>query len=275
MPDPKNRFADMKRIVVCLKPVPDPKEWHRLSLDPVTKTLVREGISSVINPLDRNALEAALVLKDATGAEVVVVSMAPPNAKPLLMEALAMGADRACLLSDPAFAGSDSLATSRILAAGIRRMGPFDIVLCGNQTIDGSTAQVSSQLAELLDIPNVMHVVGIRYDPGGSLRIVQAIEHGQVHLEAGIPILLSVTKQINKPRFCSFLELLKAEQKEMAVWTNGDLGVDGSTIGLAGSPTAMVDLFVRQKRRAGTKLTGDPAAMAQAVLDRLYGLGAL
>ena len=184
-----------------------------------------------------------------------------------------MGADRACLLSDRVFAGSDSLATARILAAGIHRVGPFDVVLCGNQTLDGSTAQVSSQLAEFLGVPNVMHVEGLQYDPAGSLRLVQTIEHGRVHLEAGFPILLSVTKQINKPRFCSFLELLKAEKKEIAVWTNADLAMDGSLIGLAGSPTGMADLFVRQKRRSGIKLTGEPEAMAQAVLNTLYRLG--
>jgi len=265
----------MKRIVVCLKPVPDPKEWHKLSLNPVTKTLVREGISSVINPLDKHALEAALVLKDATGAEVVLLSMAPPNAKALLLEALAMGADRACLLSDRVFSGSDSLATARILAAAIQRVGPFDVVLCGNSTLDGSTAQVPSQLAEFLGIPNVMHVEDLQYDPAGVLRLVQAIEHGKVHLEADTPILLSVTKRVNKPRFCSFLELLKAEKKEIAVWTNAELALDGSLIGLAGSPTAMADLFVRQKGRSGTRLTGEPETVVPAILDALHRLGAV
>ena len=265
----------MKRIVVCLKPVPDPKEWHKLSLDPVTKTLVREGISSVINPLDKHALEAALVLKDATGAEVVLVSMAPPNARALLLEALAMGADRACLLSDRAFAGSDSLATARILAAGVRRIGPFDVILCGNSTLDGSTAQVPSQLAELLGIPNVMHVEKLECDPAGPLRLVQTIERGKVYLEGAPPILLSVTKHVNKPRFCSFLELLKAEKKEIAVWTNAELALEGSVIGLAGSPTAMADLFVRQKRRSGTRLTGEPETIVPAILDTLHRLGML
>jgi len=265
----------MKRIVVCLKPVPDPKEWHKLSLNPVTKTLVREGISSVINPLDKHALEAALVLKDATGAEVVLLSMAPPNAKALLMEALAMGADRAFLLSDRAFAGSDSLATARILAAGVRRIGPFDVILCGNSTLDGSTAQVPSQLAQLLGIPNVMHVEKLECDPTGPLRLVQAIERGKVYLEAEPPILLSVTKHVNKPRFCSFLELLKAEKKEIAVWTNAELALERSLIGLAGSPTAMADLFVRQKRRSGTRLTGEPETVVPAILDTLHRLGML
>ncbi len=265
----------MKRIVVCLKPVPDPKEWHKLSLNPVTKTLVREGISSVINPLDKHALEAALVLKDATGAEVVLVSMAPPNARALLLEGLAMGADRACLLSDRAFAGSDSLATARILAAGVRRIGLFDVILCGNSTLDGSTAQVPSQLAQLLGVPNVMHVENLEYVPAGPLRLVQAIERGKVYLEGAPPILLSVTKHVNKPRFCSFLELLKAEQKEIAVWTNAELAMDESQIGLAGSPTAMADLFVREKRRSGARLTGEPETIVPAILDTLHRLGAL
>ncbi|MCX5839654.1 MAG: electron transfer flavoprotein subunit beta/FixA family protein [Deltaproteobacteria bacterium] len=265
----------MKRIVVCIKPVPDPKEWHKLALDPMTKTLIRAGISSVINPLDKHALEVALALKDCTGAEVVLVSMAPPDAKTLLMEALAMGADRACLLSDRAFAGSDSLATARILAAAIRRIGAFDLVLCGNQTLDGSTAQIPSQVAEFLSVPNIMHVEEIQYDPAGSLRIVQTIERGRVHLESGFPLLLSVTKHINKPRFCSFLELLKAEKKELAVWTNADLALDPSLIGLAGSPTAMADLFIRQKRRSGTKLTGEPEEMVQGLLSALHRLGAV
>lgn len=265
----------MKQIIVCLKPVPDPKEWHRLSLDPVTKTLVREGIPSIINPLDKHALEAALRLKDVCGAEVVLISMAPPNTRNLMLEALAMGADRVCLLSDRAFAGSDTLATARILAAGIRRIGPFDLVFCGNHTLDGSTSQVPSQLAELLGVPSVMHLEGLEYDPPETLRLVQTIEHGRVYLRAKTPLLLSVTKQLNKPRFCSFLELINAEKKGVAVWTNAELKIDAATIGLEGSPTRMVDLFVREKRRFGAKISGDPEEMARAILNKLYQLGAV
>ncbi|MCK9374548.1 MAG: electron transfer flavoprotein subunit beta/FixA family protein [Syntrophobacterales bacterium] len=142
----------MERVIVCLKPVPDPKAWDRLRMDPVTKTLVRDEIPNVINPLDKHALEAALEIKDAYGAEVVLLSMAPTPTLPVLREALAMGADRAVLLSDQWFAGSDTLATSRILATAIRRLEPFDLICCGNFTLDGSTAQVPSQIAELLGI---------------------------------------------------------------------------------------------------------------------------
>ena len=148
-----------KRIIVCVKPVPDPKHWDQVSMDPGTRTLKREGIPSIMNPLDKHALEAALSIRETRGGEVVLLSMAPPFAAPTLREGLAMGADRAVLLSDPVFAGSDSLATAYILAAGCRWIGEFDVVICGNLTIDGSTAQVSSQLAEFLDLPNVMHVI--------------------------------------------------------------------------------------------------------------------
>ncbi|MGD9083250.1 MAG: electron transfer flavoprotein subunit beta/FixA family protein, partial [Desulfobacterales bacterium] len=148
----------MKRMIVCVKPVPDPKAWDRLQMDPVSKTLIREGIPSVINPLDKHAVEAALEVKDRFGAEVVLLSMAPSDAQPVLREVLSMGADRAVLLSDKVFAGSDTLATARILAQGIRNIGEFDLIFCGNFTLDGSTAQVPSQVAEFLDIPNVMHI---------------------------------------------------------------------------------------------------------------------
>jgi electron transfer flavoprotein beta subunit len=265
----------MKRIIVCIKPVPDPKAWHKLSLDPVTRTLVRQGIPVVINPLDKNALEAALALKDATGAEVVLLSMAPPDTKALLMEALAMGADRACLLSDRVFAGSDSLATARILAAAIGKIGAFDVVLCGNYSLDGSTAQVPSELAQYLGIPNVMHVEALSVDPAGVLTIVQTIEQGRVHLESASPLLLSVTRKINKPRFCSFLEMLKAEKKDVALWSNADLSLDPARIGLSGSPTRMVDLFVRPKRRAGQIVTGEPEVLAETLKQKLYQLGVI
>ena len=147
-------------------------------MDPVTKTLIREGIPSVINPLDKQALEAALEIKDACGAEVVLLSMAPASTRPVLREALAMGADRAVLLSDQWFAGSDTLATSRILATAIRRLAPFDLICCGNFTLDGSTAQVPSQVAELLGIPNIMHVSAMEFRAARPWLVTQKIEQG-------------------------------------------------------------------------------------------------
>lgn len=263
----------MQRVIVCLKPVPDPKAWDRLAMDPVTKTLIREGIPSVINPLDRHALEAALEVKDAHGAEVVLLAMAPASTLPVLREALAMGADRAVLLSDQWFAGSDTLATSRILAAAIRRESPFDLICCGNFTLDGSTAQVPSQIAEFLGIPNIMHVSCMELSPDRQVMVTQKIEHGFVKLAAEPPLLLSFTKEANKPRYSSFLEILAAEDREIAIWSNAGLQLGAGLIGLGGSPTQMADLLVRQKKRQGLRLTGSPEEIARQLADKINQLG--
>jgi electron transfer flavoprotein beta subunit len=244
-------------------------------MDPETKTLIREGIPSVINPLDKNALEAAFQVKEATGVEVVVVSMAPPLGAPLIKEALAMGADRGILVSDRAFAGSDTLATARILAAAIRKLEGGSLVLCGNASLDGSTAQVPSQLAECLGVPNVMHVCRLALEPDGRMLIDQKTETGVVRLEAWPPLVLSFTKEVNKPRLISFMGILEAESKSTAVWDNGALGVEPSRVGLAGSPTQMADLLVRQKTRSAQRLEGKPEEVARAVGERLYQLGIL
>jgi len=264
----------MEKVIVCVKPVPDPKTWDRLRLDPVTKTLIREGIPSVINPLDKQALEAALEIKDARGAEVIILSMAPAASQSVLREALAMGADRAVLLSDPGFAGSDTLGTARILSAAIRRLQPFDLICCGNYTLDGATAQVPSQIAELLGVPNIMHVSRMEFGQAGSLRVTQKIEHGYVKLEAEPPLLLSFTKEANKPRLITFLEILAAEAREMAVWTNADLNLEAGSIGLRGSPTQMADLLVRPRSRQGLRLKGSPEEIARqlAVLMNQWGI---
>ena len=265
----------MERVIVCMKPVPDPKHWDRLKMDPKTKTLIRDGIPSAINPLDKHAVEAALQIKDACGAEVVLLSMAPPFVEPVLREALAMGADRAVLLSDRVFAGSDTLATARVLAEGVRKIGNFDLISCGNYTVDGSTAQVPSQVAELLGIPNVMHVSAMEYQDSKTLRITQQIEHGHTLLEGEAPLLLSFIKEANKPRYVSFLELLEAEKREIAIWSNEDLGVDESLIGLDGSPTKMADILLRKKKREGLRLEGSPEEIAQQLADKMYQIGIL
>jgi len=263
----------MERVIVCLKPVPDPKAWDRLTMDPVTKTLMREGIPCVINPLDKHALEAALEIKDAHGAEVVLLAMAPASTRPVLREALAMGADRAVLLSDQWFAGSDTLATSRILAAAIRHLSPFDLICCGNFTLDGSTAQVPSQVAELLGVPNIMHVSRLELRPDRQMIVTQKIEHGYVKLAAGPPLLLSFTKEANKPRYGSFLEILAAEDREIAVWSNADLQLGAGLIGLGGSPTQMADLLLRPKVRQGLRLEGSTEEIARRLADRINQLG--
>jgi electron transfer flavoprotein beta subunit len=263
----------MDRIIVCLKPVPDPKAWDQLALDPVTKTLIRGGIPSVINPLDKHALEAALQIKDVYGSEVVLLAMAPASTQPVLREALAMGADKAVLLADQWFAGSDTLATARILAAAIRKLAPFDLICCGNFTLDGSTAQVPSQVAELLGIPNIMHVRQLELKDVKQMLVTQKIEHGSVKLAAAAPLLLSFTKEANQPRYSSFLEILAAESREIALWSNADLQLGAGLIGLGGSPTQMADLSVRLRSRQGLHLTGSAEEIARQLADQMQQMG--
>lgn len=260
----------MKRIIVCIKPVPDPRHWHNVSMDPVTMTLKREGIPSIINPLDKHALEAALSIRDIRGGEVVLLSMAPPFATSTLREGLAMGADWAVLLSDPVFAGSDTLATSLILAAGCQRIGDFEMIFLGNFSIDGSTAQVCSQVADFLNLPNVMHVIDMEWQENDKIIITQKIEQGYVKLEGTLPVVLSVRKELNKPRYIPFTGILAAESKEIKVLSNDDLGVDSSSIGLEGSPTKMAGLELRRFERTRERLEGSIEEIVEKLADKIY-----
>jgi electron transfer flavoprotein beta subunit len=265
----------MNRIIVCLKPVPDPKHWDKVTMDPETMTLKREGIPSIMNPLDKHATEAALTLRESQGGEIVLLSMAPPFASSIIREGLAMGADRAVLLSDPAFAGSDTLATAHILAAGCRFIGAFDLILCGNLSIDGSTAQVSSQLAEFLDVPNVMHVTGLDCRQKRRIIITRKIENGYVKLEGVPPLVLSVRKELNKPRYTSFTGILDAEQKEIKVLSQKDLGADTHLIGIDGSPTKMAGMDVRRFQRTCERLEGTVDEIVSGLVDKIYKFGIL
>jgi electron transfer flavoprotein beta subunit len=260
------------RVVVCVKPVPDPKHWNRLQLDPKTKTLIRTGIPGTINPLDRNALELALSLRDRHGGEVIVVSMAPPDAGPVLKEALAVGADRALLLSDRVFAGADTLATAYVLSAGVETLGGFDLIVCGDQTIDGGTAQVSAQLAEFLGVPNLMHVTAVDV-LDSAWRVRSHIEHGYVVAEIHPPMVLSVLKEINQPWYVTFMNILEAEKKEIRILSGDDLALNEPWVGLKGSPTEMADVFAPEKKAKAEMLPGDAREQAAALADRLHRLG--
>jgi len=244
-----------------------------LRLDPQTKTLVREGIPNVINPLDRKALEAALRLREKDGGEVIVLTMAPPYTVTVLREALAMGADWAILLADRAFAGSDTLATSHILATAIKKLAPYDIILCGDQTLDGSTGQVSAQIAEFLDIPNVMHVSAIEPSGSGVFRLRSEIDQGFMRIEIKPPMVLSVAKEINEPRYITLMNILEAEKKDIQTWSYQDLSLTETWVGLEGSPTQMADLLVHEIKRKGEILQGDPQEMARELARRLHRWG--
>jgi electron transfer flavoprotein alpha/beta subunit len=261
------------RIVICLKPVPDPRFWNRLRIDPETKTLVREGIPSIMNPLDKKALEAGLQLREKRGGEVVTISMAPRYTIPAVREALAMGADLSILLSDPVFAGSDALGTSYILASAIRGLGGHDIILCGDQTLDGSTSVVGTQIAEFLNIPSLIHITNIEPRDNGEFLVHSQIEHGYMRVRVNSPLVLSVAKEINEPRYITLMNILEGEKKEIRLWSSQDLSLPEPWVGLKGSQSQMADFLIPEAKRKGEMLREAPAEMAQILADRLHRLG--
>ena len=255
--------AKHMEIVVCIKQVPDTTE---VKIDPVTNTLIRQGVPSIVNPFDKNALEAALQLKTQYGGKVTVLSMGPPQAKEALKECLAMGADEAILMSDRAFGGSDTLATSHTLAAGIKKMGKVDLIICGKQAIDGDTAQVGPEMAEHLDLTQVTYVAKIESVDSNVIRVQREHEEGYEIIDAKMPALLTVVKSINEPRSATVKGLMKANRKEIPVWTAADVEVNASAIGLTGSPTQVRRIFTPEQRVQGELIQTDSAREAASIL---------
>jgi electron transfer flavoprotein beta subunit len=256
-------------IIVCLKPAPDPRYWDRIQLDPATKALQREGIPSILGPLDKRALEEGLRIKEKHGGEVAAMAMAPPSAKDNLAEALAMGADEAYLLSDRAFAGSDTWSTSRVLSKAILKFGVFDLILCGSYSVDGSTGHVGAQLGEFLGIPNISQVVAVESIAGGILRSRSIVESGYRVLETSLPCLITVSREINTPRFTSLFGVIEAESKPLATWAAADLGLSPSDIGFKGSPTQTGDVFLPEMKRRAQMLRGEPEEMLPEVIRKI------
>ena len=266
----------MPEAVVCVKPIPDPKYWDRLSLDPKTGVLRREGIPTVINPLDKHALEVALQLKDNFGWEVTVVSMAPPETTQTLREALAMGADRAYLASDRLLAGADTLATAYALAGLIKKKAPdFQLVLCGNMSLDGSTSQVAPQIAHYLEVPHITHVSKVETQDGSTFQVTMDLKLAQLVLEHQGPMVLAVTKEVNIPRLVNIMGILAAEKKPMEVLSASDLNLDPSKIGHEGSPTRVRNLFMPEIKRRREILKGEPEEVAEELVNRLHQVGML
>jgi electron transfer flavoprotein beta subunit len=256
-------------IIVCVKPAPDPKRWDSIQLDPVTKALQREGIPSILGPLDKRALEEGLRIKETHGGRVFALAMAPPSARENLVEALAMGADEAFLLSDRVFAGSDTWATSLVLSRGIRKIGPFDLILCGDYSVDGSTGHVGAQMAEFLGVFNVSHATQVEKIESGVLRTKSMAEAGTRILETPLPVLLTVTREINTPRFTSLLGVIEAESKPLVVWSAEDLAIDPAEIGFAGSPTQTADVFLPGKKRKAEMISGEPEELVKAMVRKI------
>jgi len=262
-------------MIVCIKPVPDSRYWDKLSLDPKTKTLRREGIPIVISPLDTNAIEEALRIREARGGKVTVISMGPANTVEILAWAFALGVDDAVLLTDRAFAGADTLATAYSLASGIKKIGEFDLILLGNESLDGSTGQVGPQVAEFLNIPSVTSVNKIDFVNEDTLRVRSKIEHGYMLIETRLPVALAVVKEINEPRIPSVFGALWATEKVAKQWSAGDVGVDKDRIGLGGSPTYVPDVSNIELQRRGEVLKGEPAEIARQLVEKLRADGVL
>ncbi len=258
---------DPLHIVVCMKPVPDPKKWGKLKLDPETMLLRRGDVPAIINPLDRQAIEQALVLREQHGGRVTLVSMAPPDAEDQMSEALAMGCDRACLLTDAAFAGADTLATARVLAAAVRKL-EADLVFCGAYSADGSTAQVGPQLAELLGVPDFVQVVALEVR-NDVVRARCDTEEGETVYEADLPVVATFSRDANAPRLPTMRGIMQAAHLGIEQWSAADLGLAADTVGLKGSPTQMQNVFTPPSSRKGDILQGTPNEVAGRLIERL------
>lgn len=255
------------KIIVLAKQVPDTNE---VKIDPVKGTLIREGVRSILNPDDANALEAALELKDKNpDTTVSVMSMGPPQAKYMLRECLAMGADDAYLLSSRAFGGADTCATSTTLAAGVRQLGDFDIIFAGRQAIDGDTAQVGPQTARRLGVPSVSYVQKVRKAEEKTLTVERALEDGFEVIEVQKPCLLTAIKELNKPRYMSVGRIEEAYKKEITVWDEGSLHVTPDEVGLKASPTQVFRSFTPPPKGAGEMLAGTIPEMAGTLVAKL------
>lgn len=260
------------RIAVCIKPVPDPKHYDKITIDPVTKLVDRRGIPTIINPNDRNAIEAALQIKEKFGGSVAVFTMAPPNAGETLTEALAMGSDEGYLLTDRAFAGADTFATSYTLAQGIKKVGPFDLVFTGSESADGATTQVPAQLAHWLGLAHVWNLQ--KFTVADDTVIAQMkIETGYIEYKLAAPALLAVTRAINKPRFTTIMGVMKAKKKPLTVWGREDLELDDRCIGLKGSPTQPGEIFAPEIGRKGVVLEGAPEEIVAQLIAKFRACG--
>lgn len=267
-------------IVVCVKQVPDTTQ---VRVDPDTNTLIREGIPTIVNPYDLHAIEAAVALKERYGGRVTALCMGPKQAREALREAVSMGSDEGVLLSDRAFAGSDTLATSYILSEAIKRMGraePVDLVLCGKQSIDGDTAQVGPGIAVRLGFTQLTYVTKVReMDEKGRRAVVERhLEDGTQVVDAELPALMTITKEANKIRYAPLPFLIKAARYEPEVWTQAEMQLDADRIGLKGSPTAVRKIFAPPARSRG-EIISHPGLSVEGVvkelLERLRSEGVL
>jgi electron transfer flavoprotein alpha subunit len=254
------------RLVVCVKQVPDVAEVHA---DPVTHTLRREGVRSILNPFDRCAVEEALRLRGLARGTLTALSMGPPQAEAALREVLSMGADRAVLLTDRSFAGSDTWATSVALSAAIARLGDVDLVFFGRQAADGDTAQVGPGVAGRLDWPQATYVCRVGRPGARGLLVERSLEAGRETLRIRLPAVLTIGAAIHPPRLPTLAGVLRAARAPVVRWSAADLGLDPARVGLKGSPTRVVRMQPPERGRGGLRLGGPPERAVRELLERI------
>ena len=253
-------------IIVCVKQVPDSTQ---VKVDPKTGTLIRAGVPSILNPYDHFALERALEIKAKTGAKVTLLSMGPNQATAVLRLGLALGADEGVLLSDRAFAGSDTWATSYALATAVKKIGAYDLILCGQMAIDGDTAQTGPGIAYHLNIPQITFCESI--DASGNQVVVKKlIDGGHQILEADLPVLVTMTMPHDYvAKYPSFMAAHKAQEKPIHIWTAADIGADPGKLGLNGSPTRVDRIFPPAARAKGEMFSGTSVELAAKFVEIL------
>jgi len=254
-------------VIVCIKQVPNTTQ---VRINPETNTLIREGVESVINPFDMYAIEEGIRLKEKFNGKVTVICMGPPQAETALREAISMGCDEAILITDRAFAGSDTWATSYVLSQAARKINDYDIVICGKQASDGDTAQVGPGIATYLDIPQVTYVKKIEnFNPGKDARVERMTEEGFEIIETPIPCLITVVKEINEPRLPSLKGKMRSKKAEITKWNAKDISCETERIGLDGSPTRVVKIFTPPPRQGGVILTGETDEITEKLVKEL------
>ncbi len=254
------------KIIVCVKQVPEVTE---VKIDPKTNTLIRDGVPSIVNPFDEIAVEEAVRLKEKHGGEVTVITMGPPQARQALLRCLAMGADKGILLTDRAFAGSDTWATAYTLAQAIKKM-EYDLILCGARAIDGDTAQVGPELAENLGITPITYVKKVEVDAEKKrITVHRETEEGYEVIESRLPVLLTAIKGLNEPRIPALREIMLAKKKEIKELNLANIGGDPQSYGLSGSFTEVVRIFTPKQRGGGIIIKEEDPALAAKKLAQL------
>ncbi len=256
-------------IIVCLKQVPGTNE---VKMNKETNTIIREGVEAIVNPFDTYAIEEALRIKDNIGGKVTAISMGIPSVSNLLKDMIGLGVDDAVLLSDRAFAGADSLATSYALSMGIKKIKDFDLIICGKQSTDGDTAQVGPSLAEKLGLPHTTYVRKIEEIKDGYIRCQRLTDDGYEVIEMPLPAVITVVKEINEPRLPSIKAMMRAKKAEVNVWTADDVGADKEKCGLAGSPTWVVKTFIPVHDVKSEVFEGSPSEQSKKLVDRLMNM---